>query len=138
MAYRLLLLGLLATSAARQIPMDAWTAEETINAQTLPTIYGLLLMLVLFFTLFRSPPVASESAIPAGRYLRLAGTGLIVLGFIALIGWLNLWLALGTLLFTSAWWLGERRWLPMMSLASSIPLFGYLAIEVALNVYLPD
>ena len=75
---------------------------------------------------------------PAGRYVRLAGLGLFVLGFIALVGWLNLWLALAILLLASAWWLGERRWLPMLSLAISVPLLGYLGIEVVLNVHLPD
>ncbi len=146
MAYRLLLLGLLITSvsytvAARQIPMDVWTAEETINAQTLPTMYGTLLSLVLIIALFRSPPMArtaSGSGFPPGRYLRLAGTGVLVVAFILLVGWLNLWLALGALLFASAWWLGERRWLAMLTLAVSVPLLGYLGIEVALGLYLPD
>lgn len=146
MGYRLLLLGLLVTStlytfAARRIPMDAWTAEEAINAQTLPTVYGTLLTVALLVALLRAPPAAGAAqmvAAPAGRYLRLAGIGVFVLGFIVLLGWLNLWLALAILLFTSAWWLGERRWLPMLSLAISVPLLGYLGIEVALGVYLPD
>ena len=146
MGYRLLLLGLLATSAlytfaARRIPMDAWTADELINAQTLPTVYGTLLSIALLFALLRTPPTtgaAQTATVPAGRYARLAGLALFVLGFIALVGWLNLWLALAILLFASAWWLGERRWLPMLSLAISVPLLGYLGIEVALNVYLPD
>ena len=52
MGYRLLLLGLLITAvgytvAARRIPMDAWTAAETVNAQTLPTVYGIVLSLAL-------------------------------------------------------------------------------------------
>ena len=144
MAYRLFLLGLLATSmlytfAARRIPMDPWTAEETINAQTLPSVYGLLLSLILLVALFRARPEAAASAgVPIGRQLRLAGIGALVLAFVALVGWLNLWLALAGLLLSATWWLGERRWLPMLSLAIAVPLLGYLGIELGLGIYLPD
>lgn len=145
MGYRLLLLALIAVSVfysiiSRQIPMDPWTAAETINAQTLPTLYGVLLTLVLLVALVRRPPSADAPAagVPAGRYLRLAGVVLLVIAFIPLVGWLNLWLALGLLLLAGAWWLGERRWLPMLSLAAAIPLLGFLGIELGLGVYLPD
>ncbi len=143
MGYRLLLLALLAgsvlyTLAARRIPMDPWTAEEAINAQTLPTVYGLLLSGALLLALFRARPERPAADLDAGRILRLAGVGLLVLAFIALVGWLNLWLALAGLLFAAAWWLGERRWLQMGALAVSIPLLGYLGIELGLGVYLPD
>jgi hypothetical protein len=141
MGYRLLLIGLLAVSVlytltARRIPMDAWTAEELINAQTLPTVYGILLALTVLVLLFRTSPAAV--GIEPGRVLRLAGIAALVLAFVAAISWLDLWLGLGILLLATAWWLGERRWLPMLSLAVSIPLIGYLGIEVGLGVYLPD
>ena len=146
MGQRLLLFGLLGVSAAytimaRRIPMDAWTAEETINAQTLPTLYGILLTLVLLVALLRLPGSTGadgRTAIIPGRGLRLCGLVGLVLVFIVLTGWLNLWLALGALLFAAAWWLGERRWLPMLALAVSVPLAGYLGIELGLGVYLPD
>ena len=142
MAYRLLLLGLLAVSvlytlAARQIPMDPWTAEEAINAQTLPTFYGMLLGCALLLALWRTRPEPGTE-IPPGRQLRLAGIAVLVLCFTALLGWLNLWLALAGLLLGAAWWLGERRWLPMLALATAVPLLGFLGIEVGLGVYLPD
>lgn len=141
MGYRLLLIVLLVagvfyTIASRRIPMDVWTAEELINAQTLPTVYGVLLSLTVLILLFRTPPAAA--GVPTGRFLRLAGIAGGVLAFVAAIGWLNLWLGLGILLIATAWWLGERRWLPMLSLALSVPLLGYLGIEIGLGVYLPD
>jgi len=146
MGQRLLLISLLGvgvayTVLARRIPMDAWTAEETINAQTLPTLYGILLTLVLLVALLRLPGSTgadNRTAIIPGRGLRLCGLVGLVLVFIVLTGWLNLWLALGALLFAAAWWLGERRWLPMLALAVSVPLAGYLGIELGLGVYLPD
>jgi Flp pilus assembly protein TadB len=116
--------------------MDAWTAEELINAQTLPTAYGILFILTLFVLLFREAPSAAGPS--AGRLLRLAGIAGLVLAFVIVLSWLNLWVALAILLVASAWWLGERRWLPMLSLALSVPLIGYLGIEVGLGVYLPD
>lgn len=142
MAYRLLLLGLLTASvlyivAARSIPMDPWTAAEAINAQTLPTVYGVLLSAALIIALWRTRP-ASGTAIPPGRQLRLAGIAALVLAFTALIGWLNLWLALAGLLLGATWWLGERRWLPLLALATVVPLLGFLGIEVGLGLYLPD
>ena len=146
MGQRLLLISMLGTSVAytilaRRIPMDAWTAEETINAQTLPTLYGVLLTLVLLVALVQLPGGSradNRTAVVPGRGLRLGGLVGLVIVFIVLSGWLNLWLALGALLFAAAWWLGERRWLPTLALAVSIPLAGYLGIEVGLGVYLPD
>ncbi len=141
MAYRLTLLGLLLaglayTWLAQQIPMDPWTAEELINARTMPTVYGALLSLTLLILLLRSiPPVA---AVPAGRLVRGAGVAVLVVAFAALLGPLNLWMGLGLLLLATGWWLGERRWLPLLSLAISVPLLGFLGIELGLGVYLPD
>lgn len=147
MGYRLLLIALLLvgalyTLAARRIPMDPWTAAELINAQTLPILYGGLLILALLVALFRPAATAIQQSarapVPGGRYLRLAGIGLLVAAFILVLGWLTLWPALGLLLFATAWWLGERRWLPMLALAITVPLAGYLGIELGLGVYLPD
>jgi ABC-type Na+ efflux pump permease subunit len=141
MGYRLLLSALLAISVfytflARRIPMDPWTAEELINARTLPTLYGSLLSIILILLLFRS--TVTTASIDPGRLVRGLGLFGLVFGFVALLGLLNLWLALGILLLTTAWWLGERRWLPMLLLALSIPMLGYLGIELGLGVYLPD
>ena len=141
MGYRLLLSALLAISLvytflARRIPMDPWTAEELINAQTLPTLYGSLLSIILILLLLRS--AAPAVSIDPGRLVRGLGLFGLVFGFVALLGLLNLWLALGILLLTTAWWLGERRWLSMLLLAGSIPAIGYLGIELGLGVYLPD
>jgi hypothetical protein len=140
MGYRALLLGLLVLSVgyvvgARGIPMDAWTAAETVNTRTLPILYGLLLALVLLILMVGRPGAA---ALPGGyRALRLAGLCAGVLCFTLIIAWLNFWVALGALLLGSAWWLGERRAAPLAGLAVAVPLIGYLGVELALGVYLP-
>lgn len=141
MAYRLFLVGLLVTGLAytvlaQQIPMDPWTAQELINARTLPGVYGALLCLTLLILLVRTRVPAT--AVPAGRLLRGAGVALLILAFAASVGPLNLWVALGALLPAAAWWLGERRWPALLSLAIGIPSIGFLGIELGLGVYLPD
>ena len=140
MAYRLLLIGLLFVAAAytlvaRQIPMDPWTAEEWVNAQTLPIVYGVLLSLVLLFLLVRgNAPITSA---PGLRLLRAGGLCVLLVSFVAALSWVNLWVALGALLFSASAWLGERRWHAMLALAVGVPLSGFVAIELALGVYLP-
>lgn len=140
MGHRLLLIGLLLaavayTLLARQIPMDPWTAEELVNAQTLPTVYGVLLSIVVLYLLLRGH--APVTGVNGMRALRAAGLCALVLAFIAALAWVNLWAALGMLLFSASTWLGERRWLAMLALAIGVPLAGFAAIELALGVYLP-
>lgn len=140
MGYRLFLLALLLiavayTVSARMIPMDPWTAAELVNAQTLPTIYGVLLCAALSALLLRG----GESAAPPSTYrvLRAAGIGALTLAFVWLTGRINLWLALGGLIGLSALWLGERRWLPLTALSVLVPLTGYVGVELLLGLYLP-
>lgn len=141
MAYRLFLFCLLLASMgytmlARLIPMDPWTAEELVNAQTLPTVYGAVLSIVLLVLLVRGQTPAT--AVQGMQLIRAGGLCAIVVGFILALGWMSLWVALGVLLFTASAWLGERRWLPMSALAIGVPLAGFIAIELALGVYLPS
>jgi hypothetical protein len=143
MAYRLLLIGLLLaavgyTVASRFIPMDAWTAAETINAQTLPTFYGVLLSMVLVVLLTGPRPQPAESVPLDRRALRVVGICALILIFVVTVAWINLWIALGFLLFSTSWWLGERRWTPLLMVALLVPLAGYTGIELLLGVYLPS
>jgi hypothetical protein len=141
MGYRLFLLLLLVTAvvytiSARMIPMDPWTAAEIVNAQTLPTIYGVVLCATLGWLIFRGgTPVEPPSPY---RVLRAGGVGMLTVAFVALLGWANLWLALGGLIGLSALWLGERRVLPVLSISILVPLTGYVGIELLLGLYLPD
>lgn len=140
MGYRLFLLVLLLvavayTASARLIPMDPWTAAELVNAQTLPTIYGVLLCAALGVLLLKG----GESADPPSPYriLRAAGIGVLTIVFVWLTGRVNLWLALGGLIGLSALWLGERRWLPLAAASVLVPLTGYVGVELLLGLYLP-
>ena len=136
----MLLLALLAcaiayTVAARNIPMDAWTAAETVNTQTLPTVYGIALIVVLSLLLLRASPGTEH---PQGlKWRQLAGLCGAIALFSLSLTWVNLWVALAVLLVVCAWWLGERRWLPLAGVSLVLPIVGYLGIERLLGVYVP-
>ena len=146
MGYRLLLLTLLAAAAgylvvAARIPMDPFTAAETVNARTLPLLYGGLLAVTLLVLLARRRPPAGRAAgaepPPTPRLGRGAGLCVLLLGFALSIERINLWLGLGALLLTSALLLGERRWVALGLVATLVPLGGYLLVEQLLGVRLP-
>lgn len=141
MAYRLLLTVLFLAGAgytlmARRIPMDPWTAEELVNARTLPTLYGVLLCLVVLLLFLRARPVAAGEA--GLRLIRAGGICLLVVAFTAALAWIPLWVSLGLLLVASAAWLGERRWPALLALGLGMPLAGFIGIEWLLGVYLPE
>jgi len=116
--------------------MDPWTAAETVNARTLPLLYGTLLCFTVILLLLRHAPKAP--AVAGGRLIRVGGIVLLTLGFVAVLNLLNLWLALGAVILTLALWLGERRYLMIGLLALCVPLAGWLGIEVLLGLHLPD
>jgi hypothetical protein len=120
---------------AWHIPMDPWTAEETVNARTMPLVYGALLCCTLLASIGSATRV--PGAVPAGRLLRVAGIVGITLLFLFSLQFFNLWLAIAGLLATLAFWLGERRMLPVLALATLVPLMGFLGIEVLLDLHLP-
>ena len=143
MGHRILLLSLLVlasvyTLAATQIQLDPWSAAETVNSQTLPMIYGSLLCVALLVMLVRSLQLKTVTEIVSlQRVGTLVGISALIVSFVFLLALVNLWLALGALLFATGWWLGERRYLLLLGIALAVPLVGWLAIEVMLGVYLP-
>jgi len=120
---------------AWRIPMDPWTAEEPVNARTLPLIYGGLLVVAVLLSWKRTIPAA---AVAAGPLLRVTGVVVLTLGFLVALQFLNLWLGLTALLTTLALWLGERRVVPIAALAITVPLIGWVGVELLLNLHLPD
>lgn len=134
---KLLILGLGAgyLYTAWHIPMDPWTAEELVNARTLPLIYGGLLVTAVLMSWKRTAP---SEAIEAGPMLRVAGVVILTLAFLLALQFLNLWLGLAGLLTALALWLGERRLVPITALVITVPLVGWVGIELLLNLHLPD
>ena len=105
--------------------MDPWTAQELVNARTMPLVYGALLVLALLFSNWRAKAVqASVSPLRMFGVVVLAGAFLLALPVI------NLWFGLAGLLTALSVWLGERRTLPILLLSVSVPLLGWFGIEV--------
>ncbi len=140
MAQRLLLVALLALAigyvlTALNIPMDPWTAAETVNTRTLPVIYGALLSLVCI-ALLPGRAAQPATAFQGARWARLGGVVALIVGFLTLIQLVPFWVALGTLLAALAFWLGERSVVRLLLLSSSVPLAGWLGIEQLLDLRL--
>jgi hypothetical protein len=137
--HRILILTLLAATvvylvSAWRIPMDPWTAQELVNARTMPLVYGSILLITLLLALMRNPHV---EATDSGLLLRMAGVIAAVLVFLLMLPVVNLWFAMSGLLVALALWLGERRLLPVLAMSSLVPLLGWLGIEVILGLHLP-
>jgi len=120
---------------AWHIPMDPWTAEELVNARTLPLIYGGLLVFAVLLSWTRKTP---SPAAEVGPLLRMSGVVILTMGFLISLQFFNLWLGLTALLTTLALWLGERRVVPIAALAITVPLIGWVGVELLLNLHLPD
>ena len=131
----LLVLGVAYLVSAWKIPMDAWTAEELINARTMPLLYGCLLIVALLLGLLKKTPVIETES---GQSLRMVGVIVLVLVFLLVLPKINLWIGIAGLLAALAFWLGERRTLPVLTLAVVVPLIGWLGIEVILDLHLPQ
>lgn len=70
--------------------------------------------------------------------LRVAGVVILTLAFLLALQFLNLWLGLAGLLTALALWLGERRLVPITALVITVPLVGWVGIELLLNLHLSD
>ena len=146
MTKRLLPLALVGFAAvyiwqALTIALDPWSAEEAINARTLPLLYGSGL-LILGACLALRPVAHQNGARPSRassavrrRWLGLAAQCCAIIGFGLAIPWAGPWLALAGLLTASLLIAGERRWwvlalAPVVTAASA-----WVLISVVLEVY---
>ena len=57
--------------------------------------------------------------------------------FILSLVWLNLWVALGGLLFGTLWTMGEKRLPVIVALCLAIPLIGFVLVEQVLQMTVP-
>ena len=137
MTRRLVPLAILAVAigylwAAARVPLDPWSVDEAVNARTLPLACGALLALFAVGMSVRGVPLTAGP----GRYGPLAAIAACILVFIAAIGFVGLWPALGLFLCAALAVLGERR-LPVLCGASlGTPALGWVLVELLLGVYI--
>ena len=144
MTKRLLPLALIGFAAvylwqASAIALDPWSAEEAINARTLPVIYACCL-LILAVALFIRPPTPGDAPSPPAegwrRWLTLAAHCGAIVGFGVAIPWAGPWLALAALLLASLLIAGERRWWVLVTAPAVTAAASWLLIVVVLGVYI--
>lgn len=138
MAYRLLILLLLTVTLAylalaRQIPLDPWSAQELVNSRTLPTLYGVLLAVILSLLLFRAAP-----SVRAPRHVgRAVALFAVAAAFVWAVPRVGLWMALAPMLVAALLVMGERRPVPVVTLSAAIPGLGWLVVERLLGIHVP-
>lgn len=119
---------------ATHIPLDPWSAQEAINARTLPIIYGTILLGLSVIALWRGLGVVSATKIQ-----RLRGLGVMVvliLGYGVLIPLAGIWPATACFVAAGLVAEGERRLPVLIATPLLIALAGWLLIELLLGVYL--
>ena len=125
------------------IPLDPWSAAETINARSLPFAYSVAL-LILAVALFAAPAPPSRDNAQAGgdgagrsrRGLKLVAQCTIIAAFGFAIPFAGLWLALAALLAASLWTAGERRLPVLLAVPAGTALAAWLLLVVMLDVYI--
>lgn len=121
---------------ASRIELDPWSAEEALNARTLPLTYAALLALLCLPLLLRGMQ-AQGDILHGGPGWRTAGLiAAAVVGFGLLIPFAGLWPSTVLLLASSLLAAGERRWLVVFGAPTVLALFGWLVVEKLLGVYL--
>ena len=127
---------------AAAIALDPWSAEEAIDARTLPLLYacGLLMLAVVLFVRPPAPGTGGAPSPPASisrrRWLALAGQCVAIVGFGAAIPWAGPWVALAALLLASLLIAGERRWWVLAAAPVVTAAASWLLIVAVLGVYI--
>jgi peptidoglycan/LPS O-acetylase OafA/YrhL len=138
MIYRSILVSLFALGAGyvlltSQIVLDPWSEMDAINSRTLPYLYGTGLMLCAFMLAWQQPNKVEVSR----RLLPLAAVCLVIITFIILLPYTDLWWALGALLLLNMLIMGERRLPILLGTSISVPLVGWGLVEQLLEMVIP-
>ena len=119
-------------SLANLIPLDPWSAEESVGPRTLPIVYGSLLLILSSNMLFRGAPILKRGY----RWQPLTVIAICIIIFAGLIPYAGLWLTVAFFLCGSLGILGERRVLVLIAAPFATALLGWFVINVLLNVYI--
>lgn len=145
-AAALLSVGITYLVLANQIVLDPWSAFDAVNSRTLPQIYGLMLclaVLVLWMQRWRRGTSQGDlaarepTAPPVLRLRPLLSLSTLIIGFIVLLNWLNLWVAVSGLILGLLWVMRERRWPILIGASLGLPIGGFLLVEQLLQMSLP-
>lgn len=119
--------------AAWNIPLDPWSAAETVNARALPIVYGVGLLAVSVALLAVAP--ASQDARRGAHWKTLATHCVAIAAFGLLIPYAGLWIATAVLLLAALLIAGERRWAVLTIAPVATAATAWFLIAVALDIY---
>ena len=126
---------------ALTITLDPWSADEAINARTLPLVYGGGLLILGVWLALRPGPrpdgARPSPASPASRrrWRSLAAQCCAIVGFGVAIPWAGPWLALAGLLVAALLIAGERRWWVLVLAPTVTAALAWVLIAIVLEVY---
>lgn len=119
--------------AAWNIPLDPWSASETVNARALPVVYGvgLLAVSIALLAVAPSPPNARRSS----RRTTLGAHCAAIAAFGLLIPYAGLWIATAALLLAGLLIAGERRLAVLTIAPVATAATAWFLIAVVLDIY---
>jgi len=119
--------------AAWNIPLDPWSAAETVNARALPIVYGVGLLIVSIGLLAGAP--APQDARRGARWTTLGAHCVAIAAFGLLIPYAGLWIATAVLLLAALLIAGERRVTVLAIAPIATAATAWFLIAVALDIY---
>ena len=120
--------------AAWNIPLDPWSAAETVNARALPIVYGVGLLAVSVALLAVAPP--PRDARRGARWSILGAHCVAIAGFGLLIAFAGLWVATALLLLAGLLIAGERRLAVLAIAPVATAATAWFLIAVVLDIYI--
>ena len=130
----LLCVALLYLWMASVIHLDPWTEQDLFNSRTLPYLYGLGLLISVFF-------IAQDKIDTAWKFnataIKLGSIVCSLLIFLFLLDLLGLWICLGLLILSSMIILGQRKPVPTISISFAFPFICWLTVEKGLGITIP-
>ena len=120
--------------AAWNIPLDPWSAAETVNARALPIVYGVGLLAVSITLLAVAP--APRDARGGTRWKTLGAHCIAIAAFGVLIPYAGLWVATALLLLAALLIAGERRLAVLAIAPVATAATAWFLIAVALDIYI--
>ena len=119
--------------AAWNIPLDPWSAAETVNARALPLVYGVGLLAVSIALMLVAPP--RQDARRGARWFVLGAHCVVIAAFGLLIPYAGLWTATALLLLAGLLIAGERRLAVLVIAPLGTAAVAWFLIAVVLGIY---
>ena len=116
------------------IHLDPWSEKDLFNSRTLPYLYGLGLLISVFF-------IAQDKIDTTWKFnanaIKLGSIVSSLLIFLSLLELLGLWICLGLLISSNMIILGQRKPVPTISISFAFPFICWLTVEKGLGITIP-